>query len=200
MQIKKIVITGGPCAGKSEGFKRIKEEFESLGYTVLFVAETATELINGGVAPTTCVSVAEYEKIQLILQIEKEKVFLKAAEGMSNDKILIVCDRGTADIKAYMTEAEFYETIKSIGKTEEELRNEYDAVFHLVTTAKGALEFYTTENNTARTETPEVAAELDDRLIDVWKDHPFFRIIDNSTDFKTKIDRLIICIKEFLKI
>ena len=200
MEIKKIVITGGPCAGKSAGFKRIKEEFGALGYTVLFVAETATELILGGVAPDTCKSVAEYEKMQAILQMEKEKVFLKAAEGMANDKILIVCDRGTADIKAYMSEDEFSEVLKGLGKSESELRDDYDAVFHLVTTAKGAAEYYTTENNSARTETPEQAAELDDRLIEVWKEHSFYRVIDNSTDFKTKIDRLIRCIKDFLKI
>ena len=200
MEIKKIVITGGPCAGKSAGFKRIKEEFEAEGYTVLFVAETATELILGGVAPDTCFSVAEYEKIQLILQTEKERVFLKAAEGMRKDKILIVCDRGTLDVKAYMSEDEFNGVLSCIGKSEEELRDDYDAVFHLVTAAKGAPEYYTTENNAARTETPEQAAELDDRLIDVWKEHAFYRIIDNSTDFNTKIDRLILSIKEFLQI
>ena len=132
--------------------------------------------------------------------MEKENVFLKAAEGMANDKILIVCDRGTADIKAYMSEDEFSEVLRGLGKSESELRDDYDAVFHLVTTAKGAAEYYTTENNSARTETPEQAALLDDRLIEVWKEHAFYRIIDNSTDFNTKIDRLILSIKEFLQI
>ena len=35
------------------------------------------------------------------------------------------------------------------------LRDNYDAVIHLCTAAKGAVEFYTTANNEARTETVE---------------------------------------------
>ena len=45
-----------------------------MGYTVLFIPETATELITGGVAPWTCESNAEYLKCQLKLQIEKEEI------------------------------------------------------------------------------------------------------------------------------
>jgi nucleoside-triphosphatase THEP1 len=53
-ELTKIVITGGPCAGKSTAMSRIQSEFSTRGYTVLFVPETATELITGGVAPWTC--------------------------------------------------------------------------------------------------------------------------------------------------
>lgn len=160
MSISKIVITGGPCAGKTTGMSWIQNAFTERGYTVLFVPETSTELISGGVAPWTCVSNSEYQKCQLKLQIEKEKVFEAAARTMDSDKILIVCDRGALDNKAYMTEAEFATVIQHIGANEVELRDNYDAVFHLVTAAKGAEEFYTTANNTARTETVEQAAVL----------------------------------------
>lgn len=51
VSIQKIVITGGPGAGKTTGMSWIQNEFTKLGYTVLFVPETATELITGGVAP-----------------------------------------------------------------------------------------------------------------------------------------------------
>lgn len=51
MKISKIVITGGPCGGKSTALGRIKDRFTAKGYRVLFVSETATELISGGVAP-----------------------------------------------------------------------------------------------------------------------------------------------------
>ena len=46
MQITKIVITGGPCAGKSTAMSWIQNAFTELGYAVLFVPETATELIT----------------------------------------------------------------------------------------------------------------------------------------------------------
>ena len=44
-EIHKIVITGGPCAGKTTGMSWIQNAFTKLGYRVLFVPETATELI-----------------------------------------------------------------------------------------------------------------------------------------------------------
>ena len=198
MEISKIVITGGPCAGKSTAMSWIQNAFSKMGYAVLFVPETATELITGGVAPWTCGTNADYQKCQLKLQLEKEKVFEQAARTMDTEKVLIVCDRGALDNKAYMNETEFAEAMKSIGSNEVELRDNYDAVFHLVTAAKGAEEFYTTANNSARTETVTEAAELDNRLISVWTGHPHLRVIDNTSSFEDKMKRLIAEISSFL--
>jgi len=198
MEITKIVITGGPCAGKSTAMSWVQTEFTQMGYTVLFVPETATELITGGVAPWTCGTNAEYQKCQLMLQIEKEKIFEQAAKTMNTDKVLIVCDRGTLDNKAYMDDMEFFEALQFIKTNEVELRDNYDAVFHLVTAAKGAEEFYTTSNNSARTETVEEAAVLDDKLISAWTGHPHLRVIDNSSSFEDKMKRLIAEIASFL--
>ena len=39
----KIVITGGPCAGKTTAMSWIQNAFTNKGYMVLFVDETATE-------------------------------------------------------------------------------------------------------------------------------------------------------------
>ncbi len=83
----------------------IQNTFTQKGYIVLFVPETATELIGGGVAPWTCGTNAEYQKCQMQLQIEKERIFCEAAATMSANKVLIVCDRGFN--KAYMNELEF---------------------------------------------------------------------------------------------
>ena len=198
MDITKIVITGGPCAGKSTAMSRIQDAFTQMGYTVLFVPETATELITGGVAPWTCGTNGEYQKCQMTLQLAKEKVFLQAAKTMKTDKALIVCDRGMLDNKAYMDGAEFAEVLEYLKTNEVELRDNYDAVFHLVTAAKGAEKFYTTANNAARTETVAEAAALDDKLISAWTGHPHLRVIDNSTDFENKMKRLIAEISAFL--
>ena len=198
VEISKIVITGGPCAGKSTAMSWIQNAFTQMGYTVLFVPETATELITGGVAPWTCGSNVEYQKCQMKLQIEKEKIFEQAAQTMNTNKVLIVCDRGLLDNKAYMKGVEFAEAIQSIDSNEVELRDNYDAIFHLVTAAKGAEEFYTTANNSARTETVEEAALLDDKLISAWTGHPHLRIIDNSLSFEDKMKKLIAEIALFL--
>lgn len=198
VSITTIVITGGPCGGKSTAMNWIQKQFTKQGYTVLFVPETATELITGGVAPWTCGSNLDYQKCQMRLQLAKEKVFRMAAESMPGEKILIVCDRGSLDNRAYMTELEFAQVLSGLNCNEVELRDSYDAVFHLVTAAKGAAEFYTTANNAARTETVEQAAALDDKLIAAWTGHPHLRIIDNATDFDDKMKRLLTEISTFL--
>ena len=144
VKITKIVITGGPSAGKTTGLSWIQNEFTKLGYTVLFVPETATELISGGVTPWGCGSNLDYQKCQMRLQLEKERLFEQAAKTMKAEKVLIVCDRGTMDNRAYMNELEFSQVLNEVGSDEIQLRDSYDAVFHMVTAAKGAEKFYTT--------------------------------------------------------
>lgn len=198
MEITKIVITGGPSGGKTTGMSWIQNALTRRGYTVLFVPETATELISGGVAPWTCGSNLDYQKGQMRLQLEKEAIFERAARTMPAEKILIVCDRGAMDNKAYMNDEEFAAVLAEVGKTEGELRDGYDAVFHMVTAAKGAEKFYTTENNKARTESPEQAVIMDNKLIAAWTGHPHLRVIDNTTDFEDKLKRLLLEITSFL--
>ena len=198
MSITKIVITGGPCGGKTSALTHVQTALSHLGYTVLVVPETATALISGGVAPWTCSSNEEYQKCQMLLQKQKEQVFEQAASTMGNDKILIVCDRGEMDNKAYMTEDEFAHVLDYLGTTMVELRDGYDAVFHMVTAARGAEDYYTLENNGARYETVDQARALDEKFIEAWTGHPHFRVIDNSTDFEGKLRRLIREISYFL--
>lgn len=195
--IRKIVVTGGPCAGKTTAMSWIQNAFAQLGYTVLFVPETATELITGGVAPWTTGTNLDYQKCQMRLQLEKEALFEQAAKTMGDKKILIVCDRGALDNKAYMNEEEFKAVLEYVGKTEIELVSSYDAVFHLVSAAKGAESYYNLDN-AARTETLDQAAMLDDTIIACWKHNPHLRVIDNSVEFPVKLKRVIFEIASFL--
>ncbi len=197
-KITKIVITGGPCAGKSTAMSWIQNAFSRLGYTVLFVDETATQLITGGAAPWLNTSNRDFQWHLIQLQEAKERAFADIAGTMKSDKILIVCDRGAMDNCAYMTEQEFGWVLKQMHTNEVAIRDQYDAVFHLVTAAKGAEKYYTLANNQARTETIEEAAALDDKLIAAWTGHPHFRVIDNSTGFEEKMLRLIREITAFL--
>lgn len=189
-KITKIVLTGGPCAGKTTAMNWIQNNFVKQGYKVIFIPETATELITSGFAPWDTRSNVDFQEILLKLQLEKEKIYEEAAKKLPNNKILLVCDRGIMDNKAYMSKKEFNNLLKNNNLKEIELRDSYDAVFHLVTAAKGAKDYYNLDNE-ARTETIDEAARLDDALISAWTGHPHLRIIDNSTDFDEKMKRLM---------
>ena len=196
--IKKIVITGGPCAGKSTALKTVKESLENIGYTVLLLPELATDLITNGISPQTCGSSFEYQKLQMRLQFEKEKVYTLAADLMDNEKIVILCDRGVMDSKAYVTKEEFSKALSDLSLNETVLRDNYDAVFHLLTTAKGKEEEYTLSNNSARSESIEQARRLDDLTLAAWTGTPHLRVIDNNGNFEDKKASLIKEIMFFL--
>ena len=189
-KITKIVLTGGPCAGKTTAMNWIQNFFQKQGYKVLFVPETATELITGGLTPWETKTNSDFQSILFDLQLEKEKLFEEGAKKLPNEKVLIVCDRGLLDNKAYMPKRDFDYLLKTKKLSEVKLRDSYDAVFHLVTAAKGAKKYYNLDN-AARTETVEEASKLDDNLIASWTGHPHLRIIDNSTDFEEKMKRLL---------
>ena len=196
--VKKIVLTGGPCAGKTTALTWINNYFSNRGYNVLFVPETATELISNGVAPWTCKTNYDYQSFQIRLQKMKESIFEEAAKKMKGNKVLIICDRGVLDNKAYMEGYEFKRLLKENNTNEVKERDSYDAVFHLVSAAKGKEDVYTLDNNSARTESVEEARVLDDKIISSWTGHPHFRIIDNSTEFEEKLERLLKEIASFL--
>ena len=197
-EITKIVLTGGPCGGKSTALAWIDNYFSKRGYRVLSIPETATELIVNGTTPTTSRTNFDFQRTLFKLQKFKEQLIEDNAKGMQVDKILIVCDRGILDNKAYMSDLEFKSVLNEFHTNEVTERDSYDAVFQLVTAAKGKEECFTLENNKARKDTIEGARKLDDKIIEAWTGHPHFRVIDNSTDFEEKLERLLKEIAVFL--
>ncbi len=192
-RICKIVLTGGPAAGKTTLISRILREFKQEdGWKVITVPETATELISGfGIRPFgNCVSMEDFQYFVTSDMLHKEKMALKAAQMVSEEKVLIVFDRAIMDNKAYITDEQFKETLSHFGLTEEEVLKKYDAVLHLVTCAKGA-EFAYNFGNVARYESVDVARDKDDFTLKAWEPHPRRYIVDNSIDFDDKINRAI---------
>lgn len=191
-QIYHFVLTGGPCAGKTTAIGKIEMELVQRGYMVLIVPETSTELISNGIKPFgNCLKIMDFQRVILEKQLNKEKLYRKVAGMLEQEKIVIVYDRGIMDNKSYIEKGQFKTLLKEYGLNEMEARERYDAVFHLVTSADGAEEFYTLSNNTARTETPEEARALDKKTLANWLGHPHLRVIDNSTDFEEKMNRLM---------
>lgn len=91
---------------------------------------------------------------------------------------MILCDRASYDGKAYLSDEKWSLILKDRGVSESELRdNRYNAIFHLVTAADGAEAYYTLENNTARTETPEQARELDAQGQKAWFGHAHLYVV-----------------------
>lgn len=195
--IKKIVITGGSDAGKTTAMNWIQNNFEKKGYKVIFIDSAAKEFINDGVLKGELKSTLKYQSIVIDMQIAKEKIYEEAAKQLPFEKILLVCKRGTIDAKAYMSNRDFEYMLKERNLNEVELRDSYDAVFHLVTSASGAEEYFLIDDP-LRDNLIEEAKRIDDQIINAWTGHKYFRVIDNRSTFQNKMKQLIKEISLFL--
>lgn len=196
--VKKIVLTGGPGAGKSTSIETIKEYLESEGYLVYIVPEAATELDECGIDRTK-MSTYDFQNIVLTYQIEREKVFETITKLSNIEKdVILLYDRGLLDSKVYTKDdEEFDELIKLRNINEQDILDRYDLVIFLETAAKiGA---YTKENNKARKENVIEAIENDDKTFDVWKNHRNIKKIHAEHEFKIKKQNIIKVIKDNLK-
>ena len=191
--MKTIVLTGGPCAGKTTALARIVRVFTDRGFAVFTLPEAPTLFNQAGVNFLTPDKklFLESEKALLDFQMQMEAHFQRIAEA-DGRQALIVCDRGTMDIAAYMPREVWQAILDESKMNPVELRDKrYDAVIHMCTAAKGAESYYTLENNQSRTETPEQARTIDDKLIDAWTGHPHLRVVGNDTDFEGKLARVV---------
>ena len=127
--IKKIVLTGGPCAGKTTALVRIIEHFSSLGYKVFTIPEVPTLFTQAGMNYLTKNTGFFYEgeKATLEVQLMLEDKFLRMARECKKPCI-IVCDRGALDISAYMTPEMWEQITRSVGTSTPELRDRYGEV------------------------------------------------------------------------
>ena len=196
-EIKKIVLTGGPCAGKTTALVKITEYFSGFGYKVFNVPEVPTIYSTAGWNYLTPNRDLYYQGERAILetQLALENQFMKLAEVCSKP-ILIVCDRGAMDISAYIKPEEWEEITRMAGTNSNALRESYDAVLHLVSAADGAEQYYTTATNATRYEQANeeglrIARELDKKVIKAWTGHPHLRVINNHDDFENKLNRVI---------
>ena len=196
-EIKKIVLTGGPCAGKTTALVKITEYFSGFGYKVFNVPEVPTIYSTAGWNYLTPNRSLYYQGERAILetQLALENQFVRLAE-VCKKPVLIVCDRGTMDISAYIQPEEWDEITAMAGTSPNELVERYDAVLHLVSAADGAEQYYTTATNATRYEQAneeglQIARMLDKKIIKAWTGHPHLRVINNHDDFEAKLNRVL---------
>ncbi|CAG9529696.1 unnamed protein product [Cercopithifilaria johnstoni] len=194
-RVYKIVLTGGPCSGKTTGQERLRTFFEEIGWKVYTVPETASILLGGGVKfeELSKRQIYDFQKDLLLTLLRIETVFFNQAAASNAERILIICDRGAMDPAAYIDKKSWNQILNETNLDQFSLREDrYDQVIHLITAADGAEEYYTLANNGVRTETVQEAIEQDRLTRDVWLGHPRVDVIENvgCKSFDDKILKL----------
>lgn len=192
----KIVLTGGPCGGKTTGQARLCTFFENLGWKVYRVPETASILLGGGVkfSDLSASDAYTFQENLLKTMLQIEDTYFALAESCGKNS-LVICDRGAMDATAFVSEEDCRRIMSTNGWNQIDLRdNRYNLVIHMVSAAVGAEQFYTTLHHCCRDESLAEAQERDRKAAEAWIGHPYFDVIDNSTDFETKIGRMIVAV------
>lgn len=225
MMIKMFAVTGGPCSGKTTALSRLVDFLSThlQGCRIFIAPEAATIGFIAGVRPSDLGNPASEEGfLELVLQFQMmiENRFLKYAKS-TGENCIILCDRGLMDGSAYVTVNQWQRVlsrsrepfvttlddgtklVELVGLNNVTARDRrYDAVFHLVTAADGAVDYYTLENNLgARHETAEMARAQDIRTQNAWLGHPHHIIIDNNNkSFDQKMEELLRFVSYFVGI
>lgn len=180
-KIRKVVLTGGPCAGKTHVLNCIKEKYCE---NVMVVPEVATQLLqiphsSGGIGkPGVDLDWSQewQDKLQeqvIIKQIEDEKYYTELAK-MRGEATVLLCDRGIMDGSAYMESKEVF--LNKFGLDEEECLKRYHMVIHLDSLAMGNPRLYEKlkDTNPSRLEDAQKAIQINQNLIKAWKHHERF--------------------------
>lgn len=188
-QPKRIVLTGGACAGKTTGLVRIWDRLEKMGWHPIVVPEVATLMFRAAGRPNFSdrVQCLLFQKAMIKAQLQLEETMLELAQ--SYPKAVLLLDRGAMDSKAFLAAEDWQMLLQEVGTNEVELRDlRYDAVIHMVTAADGAPDAYKLDD--IRTETPQQAIAQDQRLQAAYLGHGHHKIIDNHGTFDQKLLRV----------
>jgi predicted ATPase len=175
---RRIVLTGGPGAGKTAVLELVRQEF-CAHVTVL---PEAAGIVFGGGFPRLRDVEGRRAAQRAIYFVQRE--LERMADGAN--AAIVLCDRGTVDGAAYWPgPGVFWD---DLGTTLEREMRRYAAVIHLRTPPPGA---GYNNGNPLRTETAEVAAAIDAALVNIWEAHPRRFIVPASSDFLEKAARTI---------
>lgn len=197
--MRRIVITGGPCSGKTSCLKAVQEQ---LGEQVAIVPEVATMLLNGGY-PRPSVPVADWpaeysrllQKTVFDLQHSLEEACRLIAQEAN--KTILVCDRGLLDGAAYWPDGlEAY--LKHFNLCIHATHAQYDAVVHLESLATAMPEQFSTANNQHRYESLAEAQERERATCQAWLQHPLRLFIPGNQSLGTKIEQVLVLVRSFL--
>ena len=185
--IIKIVITGGPCAGKTKSIDFLKQHFENQGRNVFIIPETSTEIMRIGFKWwNKSVPVNVYQNLIFKYQLEKENIVLDTIINSSIDNVVVLFDRGLLDGKAYMDYEDYNKMIKEYNLSYNDLYNRYDIVIYLQSVAIKYPELFSNENNELRKSNLLQAINFDNQVKNIWQYHKNFIEIESCISYENK--------------
>jgi CYTH domain-containing protein/predicted ATPase len=192
-----IVLTGGPCAGKSTIMRMLRDE---MGDRLHCVPEVASILIQelqinpiGGLHMTDLAHLHKFQRTLYRVQRSFEEI--SSSQARIDGKRALLMDRGTIDAAAYLKGVEQFELVCGTKSS-----YEFD-LYHLVICLETPdRETYLAHmgDNAARSEAYPEARILSDRTRDAWAGHPN-RIVIPAGPWDQKVARVREAVQKALR-
>jgi len=182
---RRLVLTGGPGAGKTAVLEALKHLLSS---QVAVLPESAGILFGGGF-PRLDTIAGRCAAQRAIFYVQRELETI----ADESDIAAVLCDRGLVDAVAYWPGPDDFWS--SVGMTQQEALARYDVVIHL--RVPDAAHGYA-RVNPLRTESADEAAMIDQRILEAWSSHPHRYIVDATNDFLAKAANVLTIIQREL--
>lgn len=191
--IPRVVLTGGPCGGKSTAVTYIQTRLLDFDIKPIIVPELATMMFNSGIKWK---DVEKYPALAFKFQIgmiktqmQNEDMIYSFAHLVPGKKKVIVCDRGTIDNIVYSDDMWHEDILSQVGSLGY-LKRRYDGIIHLNSLAHG--QDYKLDNP-ARYENKNDAVKMDNRTFQMWSRGPDIQHerIEHNIDLDTKMEQVV---------
>jgi len=170
---KRIVLTGGPGAGKTAVLELCRQYFCR---HVAILPEAASLLFDGGF-PRRGRSEERAATQRAIYYVQRE---LECIADAQDNEAIVLCDRGTIDGAAYWPgPASLFD---QVGTTHAAELARYSAVLHLRTPEPQDYN----HDNPARIESAREAAVIDEAIARAWREHPRCFVVASAPSFLDK--------------
>jgi predicted ATPase len=172
---KRIVITGGPGAGKTAILEMVRH---LMCPHITILPEAASILFGGGFWRKTDTPAKEAAQ-RAIYYVQREQERMVLEEGQN---AVVLCDRGTLDGLAYWPASGqlFFKQLHTSRKLE---LHRYEVVIHLRTPE--AKQGYNL-SNPVRIESALEAAAIDTLIESAWRGHPHRHFVASTDTFMEK--------------
>lgn len=193
MNTFKIVLTGGPCAGKSKILEKLIKHYSTEENKIFVVQETASEVLASGIKFLEVDDSFNFQDIIFDRQLNKEQTLYRGMEHVPlKETNLVFLDRGLIDNKAYLkSQYQFDMLLEKYDLKELEILENYDLVIDLVSLATTEPELFMKEcaSNEQRYEDLENAQIVDKKTTDAWLGHRNIKYVypTDTIEEKTKI-------------
>lgn len=182
-RIFKIVLSGGPCAGKTTIIDMLNKYYTDKGYNVIVVPESARQVIGQGITKSDLYNF-EYEVAKR--QLENENIADNNLASYDSDTIIFY-DRGLTDAFGYLNYRDRARLQDELEISHLQSWSRYDAVLFLETAAIS--DIYITDDE--RSEDIDEAIRCHISLLDIWMGHPHLRYIKSTDNIEDKLKKAI---------